>query len=161
MEFFVRGLSQPGLKQKAHQFLNENPPATWQQLKNHIATNDLSFAVSSEFTGTASSSVDNKLEIEGIKDHLKELAGLMKDHKINAAYNPNEPRNNHNHTRFCKWCRRSGHTISVCFKYRDHKYQNRKPPLSIVKKSQTIIIGDIGLEKKKIITTDTIAKSAK
>ena len=128
MEFFVRGLSPPGLKQKAHQFLIENPPATWQQLKAHIATKDLSYAVSSEFTGTASSSVDNKLEIEGIKDQLKELTGLMKDHKINAAYNPNEPRNKQNHSRFCKWCRRSGHTISVCFKYRDHKDQNRKPP---------------------------------
>ena len=28
MEFFVRGLSPPGSKQKAHQFLIENPPAT-------------------------------------------------------------------------------------------------------------------------------------
>ena len=127
MEFFVRGLSPPGLKQKAHQFLIENPTATWQQLKDHIATEDLSFAVSSEFTGTASSSLDNKLDIEGIMDQLKELTGLMEDHKINAAYNPNEPRNKQNHTRFCEWCRRSGHTISVCFKYRDHKDQNRKP----------------------------------
>ena len=54
MEFFVRGLSPPGLKQKAHLFLTENPPATWQQLKDYIATKHLSFAVSSEFTGTAS-----------------------------------------------------------------------------------------------------------
>ena len=128
MEFFVRGLRPPGLKQTAHQFLIENPPETSQQLKDHIATKDISFAKSSEFTGTASSSVDNKLEIEGIKDQLKELTGLMKDHKINAAYNPNEPRNKQNHTRFCKCCRRSGHTISVCFKYRYHKDQNRKPP---------------------------------
>ena len=44
------------------------------------------------FAGTASSSVDNKLEIEGIKCQLTELTGLMKDHKIIAAYNPNEPR---------------------------------------------------------------------
>ena len=29
--------------------------------------------------------------------------------------------------------------------------------LSIVKNSQTIIIGDLGLEKKKVITIDTIA----
>ena len=41
MEFFVRGLSPPGLKQKAHQILIENPPATGQQLKDHIATKDL------------------------------------------------------------------------------------------------------------------------
>ena len=64
MEFFVRGLSPPGLEQKAHQFLIEKPAATWQQLKDHIATKDLSFVISSEFIGTASSSIDNKLEIE-------------------------------------------------------------------------------------------------
>ena len=81
MEFFINGLSPPGLKQKAHQFLIENPPATWQELKDHIVTKDLSFAISSEFIGTASSSIDNKLEIEGKKDQLKELTGLMKDHK--------------------------------------------------------------------------------
>ena len=128
MEFFVRGLSLPGLKQKARQFLNENPPATWQQLKDHITTKDLGFAVSSEFTATSSSSVDSKLKIERIKDQLKELTGLMKDHKINTSCNPNESRNKRNHTKFCKWCRKSGHTISVCFKYRDHNEQNQKPP---------------------------------
>ena len=99
MEFFVRGLSPPGLIQKAHQFLIENPSATCQQSIDRIATKDLSFAVTSEFTGTASSSVDNKLELEGIKYQLKELTGLMKDHKIIAAYNPNEPRKK-NSTRF-------------------------------------------------------------
>ena len=51
MEFFEPGLSSPGLKQKAHQFLIENPPATWQQLEDHIATKDFSFAISSEFMG--------------------------------------------------------------------------------------------------------------
>ena len=156
MEFFVRGLSPPGLKQKAHQFLIENPPATWQQLKDHIAKKDLSFAVSSEFTGTASSSVDNKLEIEGIKDQLKELTGQMKDHKINAAYNPNEPRNKQNHTRFCKWFRRSGHTISVCLNTETTKIKTENQ-LSNVKNSQTIIIEDLGLEKKIVITIDTMA----
>ena len=32
--------------------------------------------MSSEFIGTASSSINNKLKIEGIKDQLKELTGL-------------------------------------------------------------------------------------
>ena len=123
MEFFVSGLSPPGLKQKAHQFLIENPPATWQQLKDHIATKDLSFAISSEFIGTASSSIDNKLEIEGIKDQLKELTGLMKYHKINAAYNPHEHRNKQNNPMFCNWCCMSGHTIRHCFKYNDQQEQ--------------------------------------
>ena len=88
IEFFVRGWSPPGLKQKAHQFLTENPTATWQQLKDHIATKDLSFAISSDFIETASSSIDNKLETERLNDQLKELTGQMKDHKTNAAYTP-------------------------------------------------------------------------
>ena len=61
-----------------------------------------SFAVSSEFTGTASSSVDNKLEMEGKNDQPKELTGLKKDHKINAIYDRNEPRNNQSQTRVSK-----------------------------------------------------------
>ena len=65
--FLFRNLSPPGLKWKAHHFLTESPPATWRQLKDHIDTKNLGFAVSSAFTG---SSVDNKLEIEGIKDQL-------------------------------------------------------------------------------------------
>ena len=124
IEFFVRGLSPPGLKQKAHQFLIDNPPATWQQLKDPIATKDLIFAISSEFIGMASSSIDNKLEIEGIKDQLKELTGLMKNHSINAAYNPHEHRNKQNKPMFCNWCCMSGHTIRHCFNYNDQQEQN-------------------------------------
>ena len=81
MEYFVGGLTPPAPKQKAHQLLIEDPTTTWQQLKDHEATKDLSFSVSSEFTGTASSSIDNKIEIEGLKNQLKEIANLMKDQK--------------------------------------------------------------------------------
>ena len=89
---------------------------------------DLSFSVSSEFTGTASSSIDNKIEIEGLKNRLTEIANLMKDHKINATYNNDNPRFKQNQTRFCKFCKRSGHTIAFCFKYKDFKNENRNPP---------------------------------
>ena len=112
MEYFVRGLTPPTLKQKAHQRLIENPATTWQQLQDHVATKDLSFSVSSEFTGTASSSIDNKIEIEGLKNQLTEIANLMKDHKINATYNNDNPRFKQNQTRFCKFCKRSGHTVT-------------------------------------------------
>ena len=54
---------------------------------DHVATKDLSFSVSSEFTGNASSSIDNKIEIEWLKNQLTEAANVMKDHKINAPYN--------------------------------------------------------------------------
>ena len=128
LEYFVRGLTPPTLKQKAHQRLIENPATTWQQLQDHVATKDLSFSVSSEFTGTASSSIDNKIEIEGLKNQITEIANLKKDHKINATYNNDNPRFKQNQTRFCKFCKRSGHTIAFCFKYNEFKNENRNPP---------------------------------
>ena len=121
VEYFVRGLTLPALKQKAHQLLRGDPATTRQQLKDHVATKVLSFSVSSDFTGTASSSIDNKIEIEGLKNHITENANLMKDHKINAIYNKNNPRLKHNHNRFRKFCKRSGHTIAFCFNYKDFK----------------------------------------
>ena len=120
----MRGLSPPGSKQKAHQFLIEDPSATWQQLKNHIATKEITFAVSSEFVGTASISIVNKSEIVGLKDQFKELTGLVKDHKIMAAYNPHEHRKKQNNPMYCKWCCKSDHTISHYFNYNDQQEQN-------------------------------------
>ena len=128
MEYFVRGLTPPALKQRAHQRLIENPATTWQQLHDHVATKDLSFSFSSEITGTASSSIDNKIEIEGLKNQLTEISNLTKDHKINATYNNDNPRFKQNQTRFCKFCKRSGHTIAFCFKYKDFKNEKRNPP---------------------------------
>ena len=52
----------------------------------------------------------------------------MKDHKINATYNNDNPRFKQNQTRFCKFCKRSGHTIAFFFKYKDFKNKNRNPP---------------------------------
>ena len=128
MEYFVRGLTPPALKQKAHHLLKEDQTTTWQQLKDHVATKDLSFSVSSEFTGTVSSSIDNKIEKEGLKNQLTEIENLMKDKNINATYNNNNPRFKQNHTRFCKFCKQSGHTIAYCFKYKDFKNETRNPP---------------------------------
>ena len=84
----------------------------------------LEFAVNCEFIGTASSSIDNKLEIEGIKDQLTELTGLMKDHKMNAAYNPHKHKNKQNNPTLCNWYCMSGHTINHCFKSNNHQEQN-------------------------------------
>ena len=92
-------------------------------IKRSYSYKRLEFAVNCEFNGTASSSIDNKLEIEGIKDQPKELTGLMKDHKMNAAYNPHEHKNKQNNPMLCNWCCMSGHTISHCFKFSNHQEQ--------------------------------------
>ena len=78
MEFFERRLTPAALKSKVHQFLIETPHSTWEQLKNHVSTKVLCFAVSSDFTGITSNSVDNKMEIDDIKDQLQETASLKK-----------------------------------------------------------------------------------
>ena len=78
--------------------------------------------------GTASSSIDNEIEIEGLKNQITEIANLMRDQKINATYNNNNPRFKRNQTRFCKFCKRSGHTIAYFCKYKDCKNENRNPP---------------------------------
>ena len=75
-----------------------------------------SFAVTSGLFGTTSSSVDKKTEIGRIKDQFEELPELMKNHKINAAYNPNEHRNTQNNPMFRKWRCISVHTITIVLK---------------------------------------------
>ena len=67
MEFSMRGFSPTDLKQKAQKVIIENPPVTWQQLTDQRATEDLNFAVGSEFIVTRSSCVDKNLETEGNK----------------------------------------------------------------------------------------------
>ena len=59
--------------------------------------------MSSEFTDTSSKSIDNKLEVQEIRQELEELSSLLKDHKINATYNNSNqtenPRFKQNQTR--------------------------------------------------------------
>ena len=128
MEFFVRGLTPPSLKQKAHQRQIEHPGDTWQDLKDYVINRDLSYTVSSEYACAGSSNFDNQSEIQALKNQLTELTNLMKENKINATYDPNQPRNRRNHTRFCNYCKRSGHTIAYCFEKKRHDEQNRQPP---------------------------------
>ena len=72
--------------------------------------------MSCEFRGTSSNSTDKKLEIDETKSQLKEMESLPKDQIINATYpNHNQtdnPRFKQNQTRFCKFCKRSGHKIA-------------------------------------------------
>ena len=86
----------------------------------------------------------------------------MEDLKINSAYNNNNPRFKQSQTRFCKFCKRSGHTIAFFFKYKDSK--NIGNSLNIEKILHVIInvVGAIHQFKEfrdktifKILRTDT------
>ena len=126
----MRGLTPPNLKQKAHKRQIEHPGDTWQDLQDYVINRDLckSYTVSSEYACAGSSNFDNQSEIQALKNQLTELTNLMKENKINATYDPNQPRNRQNHTRFCNYCKRSGHTIAYCFEKKRHDEQNRQPP---------------------------------
>ena len=51
----------------------------------------------------------------------------MKENTMNANYDPNKPRNRQNNTRFCAYCKRSGHPIAF-FEREKHDEQKRQPP---------------------------------
>ena len=49
-DYFIRGLTPPGLKQKAHQALIEDPNKTWDGLKTLIINKDTSLVISAELS---------------------------------------------------------------------------------------------------------------
>ena len=63
-------------------------------MQDHVSNKDLSYSMSSELTSTSPNSTDNKLEIDEVKNQLKELTSLLKDQKINATYPSNNRTDN-------------------------------------------------------------------
>ena len=108
-DFFLRGLAPAALKQNAYRHLIENPAITWQALKDHVINKDLSYSVSTSRTGVQSGTSDSRLA--NVEEQLKKMTELLHTNKINATYNPNEPRMRQNNTRFCKHCKENNHTI--------------------------------------------------
>ena len=133
----MRGLTPPPpkkikkLKQKAHQRQIEHPGDTWQDLQDYVINRDLSYTLSSEYTCADSSNFDNQSEIQAQKNQLTELTNLMKENKIISTYDPNPTRNRQNHTGFCNYCKRSGHTIAYCFEKKKDRTSKTGNPLVI------------------------------
>ena len=55
-DYFIRGLTPPGHKQKAHQALIEDPNKTWDALQTFIINKDTSLVISAEMSGFQQSS---------------------------------------------------------------------------------------------------------
>ena len=134
IEIFTRGLMPLSLKQSAHKFLIGHENVDFDVLSNHILEKDLTFTMSATLSGTAPEGSGGKLE--SLEKQVSELTELMKEHKINTfqqprGFNPNNPRMKQNVTRFCKYCRRSGHTIAFCRTKKANDFQrqrSRQPP---------------------------------
>ena len=92
---FIPGLTPPGLKQKAHQALIEDPNKTWDALQMLIINKDTSLIISAEMSGfqqSSSNSVTTDSRFTSNEKTLNEISNMVKNHQINANYDPNNPK---------------------------------------------------------------------
>ena len=146
IDFFLRGLAPPALKQNAYQRKIEHPAESWDDLKTHVINKDLSYSISTSMTGIQSGPSD--FRISGLEEQVRLLTEQLKENKIIATYDPNIPRDKQNFTRFCKYCKKSGHTIKFCFKKMTKNLLKRKRKK--LTNLEMNIAKEITLEKGKI-----------
>ena len=90
-EYFIRGLSPPGIKQTAHQALIKDPNKTWDALQTLIKNKDTSLVISAEMFGfqqSSSNSVTTDSRFTNIENTSNEISNMIKKHQINATYGP-------------------------------------------------------------------------
>ena len=112
--YFIRSLTLPGLKQKAHQALIEDPNKTWDALQMLKINKDTSLVISDEMSGfqlSSSNSVTNDSRFTKSEKTLNEISKMTKNHQLNATYDPNNPKMKQDFTRFCTYCKNFGHTV--------------------------------------------------
>ena len=114
IDFFLRGLAPTALKQNAYQRKMEHPAESWNDLKIHVINKDLSYSISTSMTGIQSDPTDSR--ISGLEEEVRLLTEQLKENKINATFDPNNPRDKQDFIRFCKYCKKLGHAIKICFK---------------------------------------------
>ena len=130
-DYFIRGLTPPGLKQKAHQALIEDPNKTWDALQTLIINKDTSLVISAEMSGfqqSSSNSVTTDSRFTSIEKTLNEISNMVKNHQINATYDPNNPKMKQDFTRFCTYCKKSGHRVKFCWSLKRKKLNEEKAP---------------------------------
>ena len=116
-DYFIRGLTPPGLKQKAHQALVEDPNKTYDALQTLIINKDTRLVISAEMSGfqkLSSNSVTTDSRFTNFEKTSNKISNMAKNHQINATYDPNNPKKKQDSTRLCTYCKKSGHKISVC-----------------------------------------------
>ena len=145
IEFTVTGLKPTGLKRKAHEYLIEQPNATWDAFQTHITSKDVIYTISSELVPNATS--DQNIKLHSLQQQIKELTALFKEQQVNqitqSNSRPADPDNKsrQNMTRFFSNCRRNGHTLMYC---RTKAYDDE------IRKQQT----RINQERRTVFTHD-------
>ena len=132
IEFVVRGLKSTGFKRKAHEYLIENPNATWDAFQTHNTAKDVIYTISSELVPIAIS--DRNTKVHSLVQQIKELTANFKEQQVNQVTQSSsrpasvDNKSRQNMTRFCSYSRRNGHTLM----YRKTKDLNDQ-----IKKQQT------------------------
>ncbi len=145
IEIAIRGLEPIELKQKAYKWVNQNPNAQFEAVKNEIITKDQTYTLTAPNKSTQDSD-----RLQSLENKLSEVLTLVQKKEVNEisnsqhfgnnnSYNqqpynrsfqnnprPNPSRFRQNATRFCKYCKRNGHTIQFC---NERKTQERNQAL--------------------------------
>ena len=103
-DYFIRGLTLPGLKQKAHQALIKDSNKTCDALQTLIINKDTSLVIGAEMSGfqqSSSNSVTTDSRFTSIEKTLNEISNMVKNHQINETYDPNNPKMKQDFTRLC------------------------------------------------------------
>ena len=161
IDFSIKGLKPLALKQKAHEYMIENPNAGWETFTNHIITKDLTFIVATDPANKTSTDKMTSLETQ-----IKELTKLIKNQEVSAineqlSFRRRDPdvKGRPNNTRFCDYCRMNGHSISRCSKkqVQDEVNKLRKElTIKMIEKCHlrpTINVTEISQIKKTTIKT--------
>ena len=141
IDFAIRGLKLPSLKWKAHERRIKKPNKSWDDLKEHLITQDLTCIVIKEILAKQPSDKISSLEIQ-----INELTSLIKNNEVSAIQGTNnfnrEPniKGRANNTRFCEYCRYHGHSISTCNKKKlDDEVQKIRIELLEQKETKTTV----------------------
>ena len=95
--YFIRSLTPPGLKKKAHQELIEDSNKTCDALQTLTINKDTSLVSSVEMSGlqqsssrTLGDSADSRFTNN--EETLNEISNMVKNHQINATFDPDNPK---------------------------------------------------------------------
>ena len=113
-DYNIRGLALPGLKPKAHQALFEDTNKTSDALQTLKINRDRSIVIIAEmsvFQQPSSNSVTTDSRLTNIEKTLNENSNMVGNHQINATYDPNNPKTKQETTRFCTYCKKTGHAV--------------------------------------------------
>ena len=100
---------------------------------------DTSLVISAEMSGfqqSISNSVTTDSRFTNIEKTLNEISNMLKNHQINATYDPNNPKMKQDFSRFRTYCKKSGHTVKFLVTQEKKTNEEKAPPEPKEKYSQ-------------------------